>query len=77
MVGFDYRGRGRSAWDQQTSHSYNPLTEMNDVLDGMAALGIARAVVVGTSRGGIIAMLMAVARPAIARRRWSSTTSAR
>jgi pimeloyl-ACP methyl ester carboxylesterase len=60
---FDYRGRGRSEWDRK-SENYNPLTEMNDVFDGMAALGISRAVVVGTSRGGIIAMLMGVARPA-------------
>jgi len=38
---------------------------MGDVLDGMAALGINRAAVVGTSRGGIIAMLMGVARPGV------------
>lgn len=63
VVAFDYRGRGRSAWDKNIDN-YNPLTEMTDVLDGMAALGIARAAVVGTSRGGIIAMLMGVARPA-------------
>lgn len=62
VIAFDYRGRGRSDWDDETAN-YNPLTEMNDVLDGMAALGVARAVVVGTSRGGIIAMLMGVARP--------------
>lgn len=62
VVAFDYRGRGKSAWDRDASH-YSPLTEMSDVLDGMAALGIVRAIVVGTSRGGIIAMLMGVARP--------------
>ena len=38
---------------------------MQDVLDGMAALGVDRAIIVGTSRGGIIAMLMAVARPSV------------
>lgn len=63
VVAFDYRGRGQSAWDKNIDN-YNPLTEMTDVLDGMAALGIGRAAVVGTSRGGIIAMLMGVARPA-------------
>jgi pimeloyl-ACP methyl ester carboxylesterase len=62
VLAFDYRGRGRSAWDG-SSDNYNPLTEMGDVLDGMAALGVPRAAVVGTSRGGIIGMLMAVARP--------------
>ncbi len=63
VVAFDYRGRGQSQWDRNPD-GYNPLTEMNDVFDGMAALGIPRAVVVGTSRGGIIGMLMGVARPA-------------
>jgi pimeloyl-ACP methyl ester carboxylesterase len=63
VVCFDYRGRGRSAWDKNTEN-YNPLQEMNDIFDGMAALGISRAVVAGTSRGGIVAMLMGVARPA-------------
>ena len=64
VVCFDYRGRGRSEWDDRIEN-YNPLTEMNDVFDGMAALGISRAIAVGTSRGGIIAMLMGVARPAV------------
>lgn len=62
VVAFDYRGRGRSDWDPDPAN-YNPLTEMNDILDGMAALGIAKAIFVGTSRGGIISMLVAVARP--------------
>ena len=62
VLAFDYRGRGRSAWDG-SSDNYNPLTEMGDVLDGMAALGVPRAAVIGTSRGGIIGMLMALARP--------------
>jgi pimeloyl-ACP methyl ester carboxylesterase len=64
VVAFDYRGRGRSS-DDRNVDNYNPLTEMNDAVDGMAALGVTRAVVVGTSRGGIIAMLMGVARPAM------------
>ena len=62
VVAFDLRGRGMSEWDASPDN-YTPLTEMTDVLDGMAALGIARAIIVGTSRGGIIAMLMGVARP--------------
>jgi pimeloyl-ACP methyl ester carboxylesterase len=59
---FDLRGRGESERDPDIAN-YTPLVEMQDVLDGMAATGAARAIVVGTSRGGIIAMLMAVARP--------------
>ena len=62
VAAFDYRGRGRSEWDNNIAN-YNVATEMIDVLDGMAAMGIPRAAVVGTSRGGIIGMLMALARP--------------
>jgi pimeloyl-ACP methyl ester carboxylesterase len=62
VVAFDYRGRGQSQWDPDADH-YNALTEMDDVFSGMTALGIPRAMVVGTSRGGIIGMLMGVARP--------------
>lgn len=64
VVAFDYRGRGGSDRDPDPAH-YTPLVEMTDVLDGMAALDIPRAVIVGTSRGGIITMLMGVARPAV------------
>jgi pimeloyl-ACP methyl ester carboxylesterase len=64
VVAFDYRGRGRSSDDRNTDN-YNPLTEMNDVVDGMSALGVTRAAIVATSRGGIIALLMGVARPAM------------
>ena len=64
VIAFDYRGRGGSAFDKDQAN-YNPLTEMTDILDGMSALDIARAVVVGTSRGGIIAMMMGVGRPAV------------
>ncbi|MBN8995818.1 MAG: alpha/beta hydrolase [Rhizobiales bacterium] len=64
VLALDYRGRGRSD-DDRNVDNYNPLTEMNDVVDGMSALGIPRAVIIGTSRGGIIAMIMGVARPAM------------
>ena len=62
ILAFDYRGRGKSEWDKNPA-GYNPLTEMADVLAGMAATGVSRAVIVGTSRGGIIGMLMAIDRP--------------
>jgi pimeloyl-ACP methyl ester carboxylesterase len=64
VLAFDLRGRGKSEWDKDLAH-YSPLVEMQDVLDGMAALGVDRAIVVGTSRGGLIAMLMGVARPSV------------
>ena len=64
VLAFDLRGRGLSDRDEDIAH-YTPIVEMQDVLDGMAALGVDRAFVVGTSRGGLIAMLMAVARPSV------------
>ncbi len=58
----DYRGRGRSEYDPEW-RNYSPFVEMLDVLDLMAIRGVEHAAVIGTSRGGIISMLMAVARP--------------
>ncbi|MEW6597424.1 MAG: alpha/beta hydrolase [Pseudomonadota bacterium] len=59
----DVRGRGRSQWDPNPMN-YHPGTYANDVLSLMDAAGIARAVVVGTSMGGLIAMTLAAMRPA-------------
>jgi pimeloyl-ACP methyl ester carboxylesterase len=58
----NYRGRSLSQWDPKIEN-YNPVTEVHDVYDGLAALGIPRAIVVGASRGGILGMLMGTDRP--------------
>lgn len=58
----DYRGRGHSERDSDW-RNYTPLTEMLDTLDLMAAAGVWHACLLGTSRGGLIAMAMAAARP--------------
>jgi pimeloyl-ACP methyl ester carboxylesterase len=58
----DYRGRGRSQHDPNWKN-YSVLVELNDTLDFMAMKGLDRAAIIGTSRGGLIAMLMAVLRP--------------
>ena len=60
----DYRGRGLSAYDSN-SDNYNPLTEAEDVINGMTAAGIGEADIIGTSRGGIIAMILAAMRPSL------------
>ncbi len=62
VVAFDYRGRGNSARDRDW-RNYAILTEAQDVLDGMAALGIEHAAMVGSSRGGLIVMALAALRP--------------
>ena len=58
----DSRGRGLSESDLNWKN-YSLLVELNDALDFMTMSGLHGAAVVGTSRGGLIAMLMAVLRP--------------
>lgn len=61
MICMDYRGRGQSAWTG--APTYTVQQEAADALALLDHLGIARAAIVGTSRGGLIAMyLAAVAR---------------
>lgn len=58
----DVRGRGQSDRDPNPNN-YQPKIYARDVLDMMAELGIARAVFVGTSMGGIITMTLMAIRP--------------
>ena len=64
VVSFDYRGRGRSGWDKDPAR-YTIIIEAEDVLSGMAALGIEHAIFVGTSRGGLIMHVLAAMRPGV------------
>src|SRR3990170_6280361 len=57
----DVRGRGLSDWDPCPSR-YAPKTYARDILALMDALGISRAVFLGTSMGGIITMAVAAMR---------------
>jgi pimeloyl-ACP methyl ester carboxylesterase len=57
----DIRGRGLSDWDPKAD--YRLPTYADDVARLMDALGLARAIFVGTSMGGLITMELAVARP--------------
>eukprot|EP00439_Symbiodinium_sp_Y106_P089523 s1_g2059.t1 len=58
----DFRGRGRSEYASGWT-AYTPLNEMRDTLDLMAVTGVNHAIIVGTSRGGLVAMNMALHRP--------------
>jgi len=58
----DYRGRGLSEHDTDWKN-YSPFMEALDLTDLMAREMIHRAHIVGTSRGGLIAMIMAALRP--------------
>ena len=58
----DTRGRGRSAHDPDWKNYAVPI-EMLDVLDFITLRSLADVAVIGTSRGGIITMVMAAAQP--------------
>ena len=58
----DQRGRGRSQYDPQWMN-YHPGTYVEDMWTLLSELSIVRVVVLGTSLGGLMAMLMAATRP--------------
>ncbi len=64
VVSFDYRGRGQSACDADAKN-YTIVTEANDVLAGLDAMGIKSAAFIGTSRGGLIVHVLGGLRPAV------------
>ncbi len=66
VVAFDYRGRGGSEWDKNWKN-YDYIVEANDVMAGLAALGIGNGAFIGTSRGGLITLAIAALRPALLR----------
>ncbi|QPM91880.1 alpha/beta fold hydrolase [Pseudooceanicola algae] len=57
MIRMDYRGRGLSAWTG--AGTYTIPTESQDALALLDHLGLDRAAILGTSRGGLIAMVLA------------------
>ena len=58
----DSRGRGQSEHDPDWRHYAVPV-ELNDALDFMTRMDVSGAAILGTSRGGILAMVMAGVRP--------------
>jgi pimeloyl-ACP methyl ester carboxylesterase len=59
VLAVDVRGRGHSQRDPNPDN-YNPTVYAGDVVKLMSDLGIARAVFIGTSMGGLITMTLAV-----------------
>ncbi|MFN3688253.1 alpha/beta fold hydrolase [Salinarimonas sp.] len=64
VIALDYRGRGLSAHDPDWRR-YSIEVESGDVLAVLAAAGVAEAIFVGTSRGGLITMALAATRPTL------------
>jgi pimeloyl-ACP methyl ester carboxylesterase len=64
VLALDYRGRGLSDHDRDPGN-YSIPVEFDDVVSVLAARAVGSAVVVGTSRGGLLAMALAAVRPAV------------
>jgi len=58
LIRMDYRGRGASEFDPNPQN-YSVAIEARDAIELLNYLNLPKAVFVGTSRGGIIAMLLA------------------
>lgn len=63
VICFDFRGRGRSS--HAPVETYTPATEADDTALGLVALGIDRTAILGTSRGGMVAMVLAMTKPGL------------
>lgn len=62
VIAIESRGRGQSEYDKNPEN-YNVAIELGDVVTILSALGITQAVFVGSSRGGILTMLLAATHP--------------
>ena len=58
MITLDARGRGQSDLDPEITN-YNVMREAQDVIELMDYLGLEQAAILGTSRGGMVAMVLA------------------
>jgi pimeloyl-ACP methyl ester carboxylesterase len=64
VLALDYRGRGESEYDRNPDNYVLPV-EFADLMAVLTALDVAQAVFIGTSRGGLLAMMLAAARPTV------------
>lgn len=62
VVCLDLRGRGQSDRDRKWRH-YHPRTYVRDTWTLIDQLGLAGCITIGTSLGGLLAMIMAAQRP--------------
>jgi pimeloyl-ACP methyl ester carboxylesterase len=63
VITADQRGRGKSQWDPDPAN-YHPGTYVADMFALLDGLAIDRVVLIGTSMGGLMAMIMGASQPA-------------
>lgn len=62
LIRMDYRGRGNSDYDPDFMN-YNIMREAQDAIELLDHLGLEQVTLLGTSRGGLIAMVLAFSNP--------------
>ncbi|MEL6773463.1 MAG: alpha/beta hydrolase [Pseudomonadota bacterium] len=65
VIRLDSRGRGQSDRATEPLHEYTIPTEVGDVLALIQHLKLGQVIIVGTSRGGILGLSIAAARPGL------------
>ncbi len=60
VISADQRGRGRSQWDPDPKN-YTPAVYVQDMIRLLDHLAVGKAIAIGTSMGGLMAMIMGVA----------------
>lgn len=63
VISVDFRGRGKSAWDPNPEN-YQPLTYAVDVEALIRSLNLKKVILLGTSLGGFVSLLIAANQPA-------------
>ena len=64
VIAINFRGRGQSEYDRNPEN-YSLAIELADVVSVLTALAIGPAVFVGSSRGGLLTLLLGVAHPSV------------
>ncbi len=64
VLTMDWRGHGNSDWDPD-ENNYGFQTDADDVVEFLRHVGVPKVVIVGTSRGGIIGMVLGLSNPEV------------
>lgn len=66
VICLDYRGRGKSDYDTNWTN-YHPKTYASDIFHVLSALNVHGCVMIGTSLGGIMSMVLCISAPGLVR----------